>query len=179
MALGTKGPTMDLGPAVAKWGGTAIEEIFEEVRLTLTGADPGVVKEALYGDTPVDRITLGYSECNVTIPATRVTLSLLATILPGGSLSSPNSGVVLKPGSEVGRSMYDNGLPLIIKPIVDGDECANNHWMRLERTYPVPNFDVVFNLRDQRVYGLTFHAHPDETAGILWSAGHVNESESY
>jgi len=177
MALGTMGPTRDLGPAIVKWGSYDISEIFEEVRLTLTAADPGVVKEAIFGDTPVDRILLGYSECNVTIPATRITLSLLATLLPGGSLSG-TTGVVLKPADEVGRSMYDNGLPLIIKPIVDGAAVANGHWMRLERTYPLPNFDVVFNLRDQRVYGLTFHAHPSGTNKIMWSAGEVNAAET-
>jgi len=177
MALGTMGPVLDLGPAIVQWGGDTISEIFEEVRLTLTGADPGVVKEAIYGDTPVDRILLGYSECNVTVPATRVTLALLATLLPGGSLSG-TTGVVLKPGNIVGLSMYDNGLPLIIKPIVNGVAIANGSWMRLERTYPLPNFDVVFNLRDQRVYGLTFHAHPSGTSKIMWSAGNVYAAET-
>ena len=179
MAAGVLGPTRDLGPAMVVWGTHTIAEIFEEVRLTLTGADPGVVNEALYGATPVDHVTLGYTECSVTVPATRTVLSLLATLLPGGSLSSPNSGVVLKPGSEVGRSMYDNGLPLFIKPIVDGAAAANNHWMRLERTYPIANFDVIFDLRTQRVYGLTFYAHPDSAAKVLWSAGHVNEAVAY
>lgn len=178
MALGTKGPTLDLGPAIAKWGGDTISEIFEEVRLTLTAADPGEVKEAVFGDTPVDRVMLGYSACNVTIPATRITLALLADLLPGGSLSA-SEGVVLKPGDIVGTSMYDNGLPLIIKPVVDGSEASNGSWMRLERTYPLANFDVVFNLRDQRVYGLTFHAHPSGDDKIMWSAGTVNIAESY
>jgi len=176
MAAGVQGPTKDLGPAIVVWGTNTIAEIFEEVRLTLTGAEPGEVFEALYGATPVDRITLGYSACNVTVPGTRHTLSLLATILPGGSLSTDNSGVVLKPGSEVGRSMYDNGLPLFVKPIVDGAACANGHWMRLEKAYPVVNYDVVFDLKTQRVYGLTFHAHPLATTKLIWSAGHVNES---
>lgn len=178
MALGTMGPTRDLGPAIVAWGATVISEIFEEVRLTLTGADPGEVKEAIYGDTPVDRIMLGYSACNVTVPATRIAFATLATLLPGGCTSGA-TGVVIKPGLSVGLSMYDNGRPLFIKPIIGGVAAANGRWMRLERTYPVPNFDVVFNLRDQRVYGLTFHAHPDATSKVLWAAGMVNAATSY
>ena len=180
MSLGTMGPTRDLGPAIVVWGATTISEIFEEVRLTLAGADPGVVKEAIYGDTPVDRIMLGYSDCNLTVPATRIARATLATLLPGGTNSGGASGYVgIKPGNEVGRSMYDNGLPLFVKPVVDGAASSNGNWMRLEHAYPIANFDVVFNLRDQRVYGLTFYAHPDETSGLLWSAGEVATGVSY
>ena len=178
MSLGNMGITRDLGPAIVAWGSTVISEIFEEVRLTLTGADPGVVKEAIYGDTPVDSIMLGYSACNLTVPLTRATYAVMATVLPGGSISG-TTGIIVSPGLTVGMSMYDNGLPLFVKPIVNGSAQANGHWMRLERTYPVVNFDVVFNLRDQRVYGLTFHAHPDATTKILWAAGTVNASTSY
>ena len=177
---GTMGPTRDLGPAIVDWGGTTISEIFEEVRLTLTGADPGEVKEALYGATPVDHIMLGYSACTITVPATRIALATLATLLPGGTNSGGTTGFVgIKPLYSVGVSMYDNGLPLLVKPIVAGVAAANGKWMRLERTYPVPNFDVVFNLGDQRVYGLTFHAHPDATTNLLWSAGKVNAGTTY
>ena len=177
MSAGTMGPTRDLGPAIVAWGSTTIAEIFEEVRLTLTGADPGKVTEALHGATAVDHVILGYSECSVTVPATRTTLSVLATLMPGGTASG--SGAVLKPLYSVGLSMYDNGLPLFIRPIVAGIAAVNGTWMRLERTYPVPNFDVVFNLTDQRVYGLTFQAHPNATTEVLWSAGTVNVATSY
>jgi hypothetical protein len=174
------GPTRDLGPATVTWGATVISEIFEEVRLTLTGADPGEVKEAIYGNTPVDHIMMGYSACSLTVPATRIALATLATLLPGGTNSGGASGYVgVLPGDTVGVSMYDNGLPLFVKPIVAGVAASNGNWMRLERTYPVANFDVVFNLGDQRVYGLTFHAHPDETSKLLWSAGTVATGASY
>ena len=180
MSLGTMGPTRDLGPAVVVWGAATINEIFDEVRLTLTGADPGEVFEALYGATPVDSIVLGYSACSVTVPATRIALATLAQILPGGTNSGGASGFVgIKPLYSVGLSMYDNGVPLLVKPVVAGVACANGHWMRLERTYPIPNFDVVFNLRDQRVYGITFKAHPTATSELLWSAGKVATGTSY
>ena len=180
MALGTKGPTRDLGPAIVEWGEDAITEIFEEVRLTLTGADPGEVFEALHGATPVDSIVAGYSECSVTVPATRIALAVFSTLLPGGTNSGGASGgICLAVTNIVGISMYDNGLPLFIKPVVAGVAAANGTWMRLERTYPTANFDVVFNLRDQRVYGLTFKAHPDETSEYLWSAGKVLTKTDY
>ena len=181
MATGTMGPTRDLGPAIVQWGDTVISEIFDEVRLTLTAADSGEVFDAIHGATPVDSIFLGYSACNVTVPATRTTLAILAELMPGGTVSG--TGLVLHPALSVGLSMYDNGRPLLIKPIVAGIAAVNGTWMRLEYTYPSPNFDTVFNLRDQRVHGVTFKAHPasGDTIGdeILWSVGNVNEATSY
>ncbi|MDD4984334.1 MAG: hypothetical protein PHQ43_00895 [Dehalococcoidales bacterium] len=173
------GPTRDLGPAVVAWGGTALSHIYEEVRLTLTGMSAEVF-EALYGGTPVDTVHLGYSACEVSVPLTRETLANLATVMPGGTNSGGASGFVgVKPHLSVGLSMYDNGLPLFIKPVVAGVACDNGHWLRLERTYPEVNFDIAFNLRDQRVYALRFKAHPDATNNLLWSAGKVAEGTSY
>ena len=86
-----------------------------------------------------------------------------------------------------GKSITEEGLEkgylenrkVFIKPIVDGVAVANGKWLRLEHTYPVPNFDVSFNIRDQRVYGLTYKAHPDATSKLLWSAGEVATGASY
>jgi len=177
MALGTQGPVGDLGPAICTWGSHIIAEIFEEVRLTLTGADPGEVFECLHGATPVDSIVAGYSACSVMIPATRTTLAILAAILPGGSVST--SGVILDVTNIVGTSMYDSGLPLFIKPIVAGIAVANGKWMRLERTYPVARWDVEFSLKGQRTYAMEFKAHPDATLEYIWSAGKVSTAASY
>ena len=178
MSLGTMGPTRDLGPAIVDWGSDTLSEIFEEVRLTLNSGEAGQVFEAIHGSTPVDTIISGYSECSITVPATRVTYAILATLLPGGSASG-NSGVAILPSKVTGISMYDSGLPLLVKPIIAGVAADNGTWMRLEHTYPQVNWDVVFNLRDQRVYGFTFHAHPDATSKKLWSAGKVNVGTSY
>jgi len=174
MSIGTSGPTLDLGPAAVTWGATELA-VFDEVRFTLTAEEAEVFENA-YGATPVDSIVLGYSACNVTVPATRITLANLQTILPGGSISG--SGLVrANVDIAVGISMYDNGLPLFIRPYVNG-VASTTKALRLERTYPKPNFDVVFNLTDQRVYGLTFKAHPT-TAKVLWQAGTVPTSASY
>jgi len=180
MAIGTMGPTRDLGPAICTWGSDVISEIFEEVKLTLNSAEAGKVYEAISGGTPVDTIISGYSECIVTIPATRIALALMATLLPGGTNSGGTSGFVgINPSIVTGISAYDSGKPLFIKPIVAGVAAANGTWMRLEHTYPQPNFEVIFDLKTQRVYGLSFQAHPDATNELLWSAGEVQEDASY
>ena len=176
------GPTRDLGPAIVAWGANDIDEIFDEMRWKLEGQSEKVF-EMLYGATAVDEVFLGYSACEITIPATRITLALLATLLPGGTNSGGASGFVgVKGGASgagIGDSMYDNSYPLIIKPIQNGIAAVNGKWLRLEHAYPVPNFDVTFNLRDQRVYGLTFKAFPDATSKLLWSAGKVATGTSY
>ena len=180
MAVGTMGPTRDLGPAICTWGATNISEIFEEVRLTLNSAEAGKVYEAISGGTPVDTIISGYSECMVTIPATRIALATLDTLLPGGTNSGGASGFVgINPSIVTGISAYDSGLPLLVKPIIAGIAGSNGTWMRLEHTYPQPNFEVIFDLKTQRVYGLSFSAHPDATNKLMWSAGMVQEDASY
>ena len=184
MTVGTMGPTRDLGPAIVDWGSTTVSEIFEEVRLTLNSAEAGKVYEAISGGTPVDSIVSGISECSVTVPATRIALATFATLLADAGTNPIIEGSVamsvgINPSVVTGVSMYDNGLPLFIKPIVAGIAAVNGTWMRLERTYPMCNFDVVFNLRDQRTFGLTFIAHPDAALNILWSAGKVHGVTSY
>ena len=178
MSLGVMGPTRDLGPAIVDWGSDTLSEIFEETKLTLNSADAGEVFEAIHGGTPVDTIVSGYSECSVHVPMTRSTCAILATILPGGS-NSGTTGVAILPSNVTGISMYDSGLPLLVKPIVAGIEADNGTWMRLEHTYPQANWDVTFGMGSQRVYAFTFKAHPDLTSGKLWSAGLVNVSTSY
>ena len=176
------GPLKDLGPAIVVWGATTIAEIFDEVRWKCEGVSAEVF-ESIYGATPVDTVHLGYSSCEVTIPATRLTLATLATILPGATNSGGASGAVEMKvsgtGAALGNSFYDNGLPLFVKAVVAGVAVAQGSWLRVEHTYPTPNFDVVFNLKDQRVYGLTFKAHPDATSKQLWSLGTVATGATY
>jgi len=175
MALGLPGPTLDLGSAKVSWIVTTAQEleVYDEVRWTLTGETADVF-ENIYGATPVDTILLGYSACEMTVPATRITLAKLQKLLPGGSISG--SGLVrVNADKAVGISMYDNGHPLIIQPIVNG-VASTTKALRLEKTYPVANFDVVFNLRDQRTYGLTFKAHPNSDE-VLWQVGAVSTAD--
>ena len=176
------GPTRDLGPAIVVWGSTTISEIFDSVEWKCEGANAEVF-ELIYGATPVDTVFLGYSACEITVPATRIALATLATILPGGTNSGGTAGEVAckvgGTGAALGNSMYDNGLPLFIKPISAGVAVANGKWLRLEHTYPTPNYSVMFNLKDQRVYGMTFKAHPDATTKRLWSVGTVDTTATY
>jgi hypothetical protein len=174
MSIGASGPTQDLGPAKVTWGTTNFE-VYNEVRWTLTGQNAEVF-ENIYGATPVDTIFLGYSACEVVVPATRLTLAKLNTLLPGGSNSGGASGIVrVNAGIAVGISMYDNGHPLLIQPLENG-VASTTKALRLERTYPTPNYDVVFDLSTQRVYGLTFKAHPNSD-GVLWQVGAVSTSD--
>jgi len=74
--------------------------------------------------------------------------------------------------------MYDNGLPLLIKPVSAGRPWPMS--LVATRTYiSHTNFDVVFDLATQRVYGVTFKAHPDATSKRLWSVGRVDDTTGY
>ena len=175
--MGQKGPIYDVGPVTVDWGATAILEIFGEVRWTLTGENAEVM-EMINGATPVDTVFLGYSACSITIPMTRNTLATLQPLLPRGSLPAADR-VEVSAVLSSGISHVDNGLPLFVKPVSAGTAVANGSWLRLEYTYPTPNYDVVFDLRTQRAYGITFQAHPTADRNVLWQAGMVQVGTSY
>lgn len=164
------GPSRDLGPCIVEWGTTDLGAYWEElrVRFEVGAAD---VFEALFGTMPVDSVITGVSAMEVTAPFTRITLANLASIIPGGS-ESGSSGVVVY--DNVGASLYDLAKPLFIKPVVNGVAAANGNWLKIEKTYPIPNYDLAYNLKDQRVYPTTFKCFPHATTRKVWSIGKVN-----
>ena len=165
----TLGPARDLGPCIIEWGSTNLGPYWEDVRVRyeLSSAD---VFESLFGKMPVDKVTTGITVMEVTVPFTRITLSNLASIIPGGSLSG-SSATVIK--DSVGTSLYDISLPLFVKPVVNGTAVDNGQWLRVEKTYPMPNYDLAYNLNDQRVYPTTFVCFPHATSRKVWSVGTV------
>lgn len=165
------GPSRDLGPCIIEWGTTDLGAYWEEVRFKFeTGfAD---VFEAVMGNMPVDSVFTGASNVEVTVPFTRITLANLASIIPGGSASG-SSGVVVY-DNQVGLSMYSLAKPLFIKPTTNGVAAVNGCWLKIEKTYPIPNYDLAYNLKDQRVYPTTFKCFPDATTKKVWSIGKVN-----
>lgn len=166
------GPARDLGPCIIEWGATDLGAYWEDVRFKFETGSADVF-EAAMGNMPVDAVFTGASVVEVTVPFTRITLANLALIIPGGSVSG-SSGVVVY--DNVGTSMYDLAKPLFIKPVVNGVAVVNGNWLKIEKTYPIPNYDLAYNLKDQRVYPTTFKCFPVATTRKIWSVGKVNTS---
>ena len=171
MSIGTSGLTGDLGPAQVTWGNVVLDT-YDKVGFTLTGVTAEVF-ENVFGATPVDDVFLGYSACLADVPATRITITNLQQVLPGGSCSGTGTtkSVKLNADISVGISHYDHGANLLIQPIIDG-VASTTKGIILYKTYPVPNFDVSFDLTTERVYAFQFKAHPGSD-GVFFRAGKV------
>ena len=164
-------PLGDLGPVIVSWGGTDLSTHFGtcNFRHSETNAD---VREALHGQASVDAIHTGNGPCEFDIPCTRMTYAQLAAVLPGGSQSGGESGNVLDFNNKIGRSMYENAAELIVKRIVDGiADTDRSKWLHIPKSYPVPMFDVPFDLDTQRAFLVTFKGFPDATTKLSWHIG--------
>ncbi len=164
------GPARDLGPCELAWVAT-LGPFWEEVRFKFEETFAEVFESA-FGTTPVDAVFTGSGPCELTVPFTRITLAQLTSLTQGGSTSG-SSGTVVDDRAQ-GTAMYDLAKPLLVKPIVAGVASANGNWLRLERAYPVPSYELVYNNKDQRVYNVTFKCFPDATTRKLWSIGKVD-----
>ncbi len=154
---GTKGAEAYLGP-------------YWESVMMRTASTSSDVNESSQGTTPVDSIITGYGLTEVTVPFTRINLANLAIVIPGASTSG--SGFKAIPSVEVGRSEYDNSKSLILKPIVDGDETADqSEWLQFDHAYPNVDMEIVYDNDGQRVFNVIFKCFPDATSGIVYYTG--------
>ena len=174
------GPARDLGPCQVEWGSTNLGVYYEGVEFKFEEGFTDVF-ESKFGQMPVDSVLIGPGACELTVPFTRLTLANLAKILPGGS-ESGSSGVVVY-GDMVGASMYNLSLPLFVKPLLgtitpakhgSSIVAANGSWLKIEKAYPIPNFALAFDTKNQRVYNVTFKCFPNAANNKIWSIGKVD-----
>jgi hypothetical protein len=177
-------PFGDLGPCEIEWDDRTITAIHEDgavFRLVMSTAD---IKEGAYGTSVVDMVGTGYEQCEVEVPFTRITFGNLQRLVPGSSLSGNNSltasgGVIGHAGTMVGTPLYDLSHELIVKRIVNGvAEADGTNWLHIFKTFPIPRFDIPFNVAGQRGFIVLFKAFPLQVAssaadpiGATWRIG--------
>lgn len=164
------GPLGDVGPCQIDWNSTAITSVMEAAtfRYTMGFVD---VKEAEHGVCAVDAVFQGTEVAEFECPLTRVTYGNLASLIPGATQSGGESGNIEVFSNRVGTSMYDSAQELIVKRIIDGAvTAAQDNWLHIVKTYPVPQFDIPYNLDGQRAFMVLFKAFPDST-GLIWHVG--------
>lgn len=166
------GPFGDLGPCIISWGGTDITEADSAIfRCTFTSE---FVYDAAHGSMPVDGVFTGMEPVEVEVPFTRTSYANLTTVLPGSTFSgSGYSGAVEVRSNRVGTTMYGDADELIVKRIVNGiADTDETKWLHVFKTYPIPNFEVQYDLNNQRVFTVTFKAFPDQdTNDQVWRIG--------
>ncbi len=170
-------PFGDLGPCEVEWNDTTITAIHEDgavFRLAMSSAD---IKEGAYGTSIVDSVGTGYEQCEVEVPFTRVTFTNLQKLIPGSSLSG-STEVMGHAKTIVGTPLYDLSKELIVKRIVNGiADTDTSRWLHLFKTYPIPRFDIPYNISGQRGFIVVFKAFPLQAAsgndpiGATWRIG--------
>ena len=136
------------------------------------GVSPDV-KEAEFGNTPLDGTFTGYDQVEFEAPFTRLTYANLATVIPGASNSGGESGnVVVYANAIVGQSLVAVAQELIVKRIVLGVvDTVQKRWLHLPLAYPIPQFDIPYNLNDQRGFMVLFKVYANESTGVVWHIG--------
>lgn len=174
------GPARDLGPCQIEWGTDNLGEFWEGIEFKFEEGFADVF-EARFGQAPVDSVLIGAGTCELTVPFTRTSLANLTKLLPGGS-ESGSSGVVVY-GDMVGTSLYSLAKPLFLKPLLGivtptkhggSAVAANGSWLKIEKAYPIPNFTLAYNIRDQRVYNVVWKCFVNATNHKIWSVGKVD-----
>lgn len=150
MIAGVQGPLGDLGPVVILVDGVEIGKTLDNVNHVHEVVE-APVKEDQAGDDSVDDIVIGQPTM-LNIPFTRAQVNLLATLMPGGA-GSGTTGDSMTVRDVTGQSGYDNAHNVKLIRIVEGDQSADAddviHFFKVRFR---PNFDVPYNVSDQRVY---------------------------
>lgn len=161
----------DLGPAELWWGvaPALVGPSFGGVRYRLKHTSAPVMQD-ITGTEPVDMVFTGQTfeiEANLT----SLSLEQLKAIIPGASLSAGPVSKMLSLSSPVGTSMKDNAQAFILKPIIAGVPTVDEKlWIKGDKAYPNPDFEVVWDVETQRVYKTIWNVFRN-ASGILATMG--------
>jgi hypothetical protein len=145
----------DIGPVELTYKGTALPDTAAgfRYRINLETAQSFRDKQ---GTQPVDEIVTGTPiDCEADLGIE--TLEQLAALIPGAVLGAGTNTKSVTIKSAVGYSLKENAGELIVKPII-GEEPTDDEslWLRFFLAHPKVNFDIVANVRDQRLYKVMF-----------------------
>lgn len=149
----------DIGPAIVELNGVDLGPTFGNISFQ-DAVQTADVFEDLQGVTPVDAVTTGRIVV-LTVPFTRQSKTQLLAILYGGT--SVTHGITVK--NTAGCSLYEDALPLIIKPACDGVAGAETTWIQVFKVVPIPEKELIWNNADQKVWNTIFKVFPVQESG--------------
>lgn len=164
----------DIGPCIVQWNSETVATVHEDGARFRHSVETADVKEAMHGNAPVDSVIIGFGPAEFECPFTRITWADLARMMPGGSHSGVSgSGTLLVRSRVTGTTLYSLAQELIVKRIVGGiADTDASRWLHIPKAYPIPNFDIPYNLTDQRGFMVTFKAFPDaDDSDLVWHVG--------
>lgn len=170
-------PFGDLGPCEVWWNSSKVATVGEDGVNFHSVVESEDVKEAEHGNLPVDTVLTGFGNVSLDVPFTRIGYSDLASLMPGGTYSAGLSGETLIKvySAFTGTSLYDSAAETIVKRIVASTtDTDTNRWLHFPKSYPIPDFDILYNATGQRIYMVHFKVFPDASnSNLTWHVGPI------
>ena len=158
----------DLGPCIIVWNSLEVGKSIGNVKVKFEQATADVQEDQM-GLTKVDLVTMGYKSQEVTVPATRLTLSQIETVTHNAVKTNQSVEFF----NAAGEDLYDLSEELILKPAQDGAAVADaNQWWHFMKAYPITKLDVGYGVKDQRVWDITFTVFPSLGTGSDFGLTH-------
>lgn len=172
----------EYGLGVAIWNEGAVDEI----RLGITEYTKGGMafrySETFWGptydiggSTPVDQVKTGES-AEVDVFVAEGVLEKFAAIFPAATLVKQGDRAKVEWGGKIGEGFLKYAKPLTIRPIAlvateEGAEDDKSQDVTLLHAIPRAEFDLAYQLEQERVYKITFVGVRDKVTGKLWVQG--------
>lgn len=169
--------TRNIGPCEVEYDGVVIGLTEGGVTLN-TKYDTHETTADITGTTARRKIVTGV-KVNVEANLTEVTVTQLAKIIPGSTLTED----IFIIQNCVGTDLVTNAKVLILKPLVgsgnegidsDGAVSDDTEWVTVPLASVTPDLAVPFALDKQRIYKVTFEGHPTTVGSYknaLWYIG--------
>lgn len=127
------------------------------------------------GSTPVDQVKTGESaEADVFIA--EGVLEKFAAIFPAATLVKQGDRAKIEWGGKIGEGFLKYAKPLTIRPIAlvateEGEEDDKSQDATLLHAIPRAEFELAYQLEQERVYKVVFVGVRDKLTGKLWVQG--------
>lgn len=172
----------EYGLGVAIWN----EGAADEIRLGITEYTKGGMafrySETFWGptydqggSTPVDQVKTGET-AEVDVFVAEAVLEKFATIFPAATLVKNGDKMKIEWGGKIGEGFLKYAKPLTIRPIanvssdVDGKDVKDDD-VTLLHAIPRAEFELAYQLEQERVYKTTFIGIRDKITGKVWIQG--------
>lgn len=168
-------PIGDISPCevVFDAGGLALNlsPFLDKVSLKRDDSIQKVFEEG-FGDAAVDAVFSG-AVYDLTIPLSRAYWAKLAAVLPGCTLTA-GGGLLM--ANKCGSAMYEDAVPLCIKPMVDlVPSIDTKTWTHLYKCYPYAAWEIGWARDGQRVFATKWMVFPSQETATLGQFGHFGD----
>lgn len=163
--------SINMGPCYLYYGGTFLGEGKGGTRVSLSYTTAKSTADST-GETARQKVITG-QEVMLKTALTELGKTALAALIPVSEVSG--NAVLVK--NAVGTNLVSTAKVLIAKPIIGGVATTDeSEWFTLPAASCLPNFEVPFEIDNQRVWAVEFEGHLDSN-GVIAKFFGGNEAE--